>query len=91
MSMMDRLLRAIDAMANAESDGVDRGGMLGEQYAESIIDDGQNGCYIRNPLIPHPRKPGLFLETDFLVYMQGSMYCVRGQKLPGESLLPSTL
>ncbi len=89
MSIMDRLLRAIDAMANAESDGVDRGGMLGEQYAESIIDDGQNGCYIRNPLIPHPRKPGLFLETDFLVYMQGSMYCVEVKNYRGRVYYPA--
>ena len=49
MSMIDRLLRAIDAMSRVELDDVDRGGMLGEQYAESIIDDGQNGCYIGNP------------------------------------------
>ena len=58
MSMIDRLLRAIDTMSNLGLDGVERGGMQGEQYAESIIDGGQNGCYVRNPIIPHPRKLG---------------------------------
>lgn len=89
MSMMDRLLRAIDAMANEETDGVERGGRLGEQYAESIIDDGQDGCLVRNPMIPHPRKPGLFLETDFLVYRQGSMYCVEVKNYRGRVYYPA--
>ncbi len=56
MSMMHRLVRAFDTMANVELDDQERGGMLGEQYAEYIIDDGPNGCYIRNPIIPHPTK-----------------------------------
>ncbi len=89
MSLMDRLLRAIDAMSNVELDDANRGGMLGEQYAESIIDDGQDGCYIRNPMIPHPRKPGLFLETDFLVYMQGNMYCVEVKNYRGRVYYPA--
>ncbi len=83
MSMMDRLFRAIDAMSRVELDDAGRGGMRGEQYAESIIDDGENGCYIRNPMIPHPRKRGLFLETDFLVYVQGSLYCVEVKNYRG--------
>ena len=74
--MIDRLLRAIDTMSNLGLDGVERGGMQGEQYAEYIIDGGQDGCYVRNPIIPHPKKLGFFLETDFLVYLQGVLYCV---------------
>jgi len=89
MSMMDRLLRAMNAMANADTEGVERGGMLGEQYAESVIDDGQNGCCVRNPMIPHPRKPGLFLETDFLVYRQGIMYCVEVKNFQGRVYYPA--
>src|ERR1700737_1388967 len=89
MFMIDRLLRAIDAMSRVELGDVDRGGMLGEQYAEGIIDDGQHGCYIRNPMIPHPRRPGLFLETDFLVYVQGSLYCVEVKNYRGRVYYPA--
>lgn len=89
MSIIDRLLRSIDAMSQVELDGVDRGGMLGEQYAESIIDDGQQACYIRNPLIPHPTRRGTFLETDFLVYVQGSLYCVEVKNYRGRVYYPA--
>lgn len=88
MSMIDRLLRSMDAMSQIGLDGVDKGGMLGEDYAEAIIADGQ-GCYIRNPMIPHPRKPGIFLETDFLVYMQGTLYCVEVKNFRGRVYYPA--
>ena len=89
MSMIDRLLRAFDTMSNVELDGKDRGGMLGEQYAEYIIGDGQNGCYIRNPIIPHPAKRGFFLETDFLVYIRGILYCVEIKNYRGRVYYPA--
>src|SRR5260370_26916001 len=88
MSMIERLLRSIDVMSQVELDGVDRGGLLGEQYAEALIADGQ-GCYVRNPMIPRPRKPGLFLETDFLVYMRGSLYCVEIKNFRGRVCYPA--
>src|SRR5258708_24650692 len=89
MSMIDRLLRAIDTMSNLGLDGVERGGMQGEQYAESIIDGGQNGCYVRNPIIPLHRKLGFFLETDFLVYLQGVLYCVEIKNYRGRVYYPA--
>jgi len=89
MSMMHRLVRAFDTMANVELDDQERGGMLGEQYAEYIIDDGPNGCYIRNPIIPHPTKRGLYLETDFLVYVRGTLYCVEIKNFRGRVYYPA--
>lgn len=88
MSMMRRLVRAFETMSNVEVDGKDRGGMWGEQYAEYIIDDGHIACYIRNPIIPHPRKRGYFLETDFLVYTRGTLYCVEIKNLRGKVYYP---
>ena len=88
MSLMDRLFRSIDTLSQVELDNVDRGGMLGEAYAETVIDDGQQGSYIRNPMIPHPTRRGLFLETDFLVYMQGSLYCVEIKNYRGQVYYP---
>ena len=88
MSMMHRLVRAFDTMANVELDDQERGGMLGEQYAEYIIDDEPHGCYIRNPIIPHPTKRGLYLETDFLVYVRGTLYCVEIKNFRGRVYYP---
>lgn len=89
MSLLDRLLRSMDTFSQIEQDSVDRGGMLGEAYAEAIIDGGQQGCYIRNPMIPHPTQRGLFLETDFLVYMQGNLYCVEIKNYRGQVYYPA--
>ncbi len=91
MSMISRLIRAFEARSNFELDGQTRGGMWGEDYAEYIIDDGQNGCYIRNPIIPHPdpRKRGYFLETDFLVYTRGTLYCVEIKNYRGRVYYPA--
>jgi hypothetical protein len=89
MSMIQRLMRAFEAASRVELTEKDRGGMWGEQYAEHIIDDGQNGCYIRNPIIPHPRKPGIFFETDFLVYLRGALYCVEIKNFRGKVYYPA--
>jgi Nuclease-related domain. len=89
MSMMQRLVRAFETASNVELSDKDKGGMWGEQYAEYIIDDENNGCYIRNPIIPHPKKPGIFFETDFLVYMQGTLYCVEIKNYRGKVYYPA--
>ena len=89
MSIMQRLVRAFETAANVELSEKDRGGMWGEQYAEGIIDDEQNGFYIRNPIIPHPRKPGIFFETDFLVCMYGALYCVEIKNYRGKVYYPA--
>ncbi len=76
MSIINRLVRAIESMSNIELGEQDRVGMRGEQFAEDIIVEGANEGYIRNPILPHPRKPGIFFETDILVYTQGTLFCV---------------
>jgi Nuclease-related domain len=89
MSMIHRLVRAFETASNVELSEKDRGGMWGEQQAEYIIDDGQHGCYIRNPIIPHPRKPGIYFESDFLVYTQGTLYCVEIKNYRGKVYYPA--
>lgn len=86
--MFDRLFRDFDSFSHENREGIERGGMLGEEYAESIIDDGQNGCYVRNPIIPHPTRPGIFFETDFLVYMRGILFCVEIKNFRGRVYYP---
>jgi hypothetical protein len=92
MSITNRFVRAFETRATIELDDKDRGGMRGEDYVERIIakyvDEGRNGCYIRNPLIPHPKKRGRFLETDFLVYTRGTLYCVETKNYQGKVYYP---
>ncbi len=90
MSMINRLVRAFETLSTVELDGKDRGGEIGEDYAESIIDDGEDGSYLRNPILPHPRKPGYFLETDFLVYAHGALFCVEIKNYRGRVYYPAT-
>jgi hypothetical protein len=59
-----------------------RKGALGEQYAAQIIYDSE-GSWIRNPIIPHPTKPGFTLEADFLVYTRGNLFCVEIKNYKG--------
>jgi len=59
-----------------ELDGKEIGGRSGENYAARVIESMGNACYVRNPIIPLPRRPGRFTETDFLVYTRGTLYCV---------------
>ena len=89
MSMLNRLVRSFETLSNVALDGKDRGGIRGEEEAQFIIDDDQNGCSIRNPIIPHPRRRGFYLETDFLVYTYGTLYCVEIKNYRGKVAYPA--
>ena len=62
--------------ASMELDGKEIGGRFGEDRAARVIESTRNACYVRNPIVPYPRAPGRFTETDFLVYTRGTLYCV---------------
>jgi hypothetical protein len=89
MSIMRRLMRVIESMSSVELDERDKGGMRGEQIAEDIIVEGANEGYIRNPLLQHPRKPGVFFETDLLVYENGTLFCIEIKNFRGRVYYPS--
>jgi len=82
MSFLDRLTRAFSTLSQVELDDRSRIGALGEQYAAQVIHDGE-GYWIHNPIIPHPTKPGYTLETDFLVYTRGNLFCVEIKSYKG--------
>jgi len=88
MSLFQRITRAFHTLSTIELDEQSRFGALGELYAEQILDDGQAIC-LTNPIVPHPTKPGLFLESDFLIYTQGSLFCVEIKHYKGRLFYPT--
>jgi hypothetical protein len=86
--MMNRLVRAFDTLSRVENDAQTRGGMRGEDYAEYIIESGQD-LSVRNPIIPHPNRRGYYLETDFLVYSRGTLYAVEIKNYRGKVYYPT--
>jgi Nuclease-related domain len=82
VSFLDRLTRAFSTLSHVELDDRAKIGALGEQYAAQVIDDSE-GNWIRNPIIPHPTKPGYTLEADFLVYTRGNLFCVEIKNYKG--------
>jgi len=87
MSLFQRITRAFHTLSTIELDQQSRFGALGEFYAEQVLDDGQAIC-INNPIVPHPTKPDLFLESDFLIYTQGSLFCVEIKNYKGRISYP---
>jgi len=87
MSIAQRLTRAFQTLSTIELDEQSRFGALGEFYAVQVLDDGQAIC-INNPIVPHPTKPGLFLESDFLIYTRGSLFCVEIKNYKGRISYP---
>src|SRR6266702_3565084 len=87
MSLFQRITRAFHTLSTIELDEQSRFGALGELSAEQILDDGQAIC-INNPIVPHPTKPGLSLESDFLIYTQGNLFCVEIKHYKGRLYYP---
>lgn len=91
MALLQRLLRAFNTLSSAEADDRTRFGALGEEYAGKIIDHEQGTFSVSNPIIPHPTRPGLFLEGDFLVYTQGNLFSVEIKNYKGRISYPQRL
>jgi Nuclease-related domain len=75
MSMSPRLTRAFQALSTVELDEKSRFGALGEFHMQQVLDDEQL-LYVFNPIVPIPKTPGRFTESDFLIYAYGSLFCV---------------
>src|SRR5438128_4250292 len=82
MSVWRRLERLVETFATIELDEGSRFGADGEDDAERVL-AGTGGHVMRNPVLPHPRKPGAFLESDFLLFTQGCLFVVEIKSLRG--------
>ena len=82
MSLWARLTRAIDTLATIDLDEGRRYGMLGEDAVANVIED-VDGCYVHNPVLPHPTRPGFHLECDFLVLAGGNLFVIEVKNYRG--------
>ena len=82
MSLLSRISGVLDSFHTIELEEKDRYGAGGEDEVEEIIRRNQ-WRYVRNPLAPHPSKPGVFLESDFLVHVNDGLVVVEVKKLIG--------
>jgi two-component system, OmpR family, sensor kinase len=80
MTLLSRISGMFDSFHTIQLEEKDRYGAGGEYEVELLIRHNQ-WPYIRNPLAPHPAKPGVFLESDFLVYANGGLFAVEVKRL----------
>src|SRR5437016_6191911 len=78
MTLFSRISGMFDSFHTIQLEEKDRYGAGGEYEVELLIRHNQWPC-IRNPLAPHPAKPGVFLESDFLVYANGGLFASRSR------------
>jgi hypothetical protein len=82
VSLLSRISGFLDSFQTIELEQRDRYGAGGEDEVEEIIRRNQ-WPYVRNPLAPHPGKPGVFLESDFLVHVHGGLFAIEVKRLVG--------
>lgn len=82
MSLLARIGRALQSPRHVAVDGAKAYGAAGETMARHVLDGTDYyACY--NPIVPHPEKAGKFLETDAIVYGEGSLFCVEAKRYRG--------
>jgi hypothetical protein len=83
MSLLRRIKRYFTTQHRRELATVDRIGIGGEQYAGQFLTPPLVVGLIANPVLPHPSRPHLFLESDFLVYAAGTLFCLEIKNYKG--------
>ncbi|MDQ2714235.1 MAG: NERD domain-containing protein [Chloroflexota bacterium] len=86
--MPNRFFPTIPHSNPTDLDEKERAGRYGEDYAACVLNKIPGVCYVRNPIIPQARKPGLFNETDFLAYHHGNLYCLEIKYYRGRIYYP---
>jgi hypothetical protein len=86
VSLLSRISGVLDSFQKIELEPKDRYGAGGEDEVERVI-HGDLWRYVRNPLAPHPSKPGVYLESDFLVHTGNSLVALEVKKLIGRIVL----
>lgn len=82
MSVLARIGRALQRPRRIELDGATRYGMRGEELAQRYLNK-EDYQVVHNPIVPHPREARQYLETDAIVYAEGSVFCVEIKRYRG--------
>jgi len=90
MALGETLLRSLQRLTSAphEASGAERAGAMGEAMVAAALDATQGMLVVPNPLIPHPRHPTAWLESDLLVYAYGKLFCIEVKNYRGRITYP---
>jgi hypothetical protein len=83
MSILRRFVRYFQAQREPRLGEGDRVGIAGELYADQFLTAPNIVSYVRNPVLPHPNDSHLVLETDFVVYASGNLFCLEIKNYKG--------
>jgi hypothetical protein len=84
MSLLRRFSRALDTLSRPQLDGRSLFGALGEEYASQFLDGPAIVSRVMNPIIPATRERRNPLESDFLVYSLGNLFCIEVKRYKGK-------
>ena len=87
MSIWRRLIRTLDTLSNVDLDEVSAYGAEGEEQAQEVLSKEAYHSF-SNRIVPHPQKPGVFLETDAIIYAEGNVFCVEIKRYKGKIYFP---
>jgi len=82
VSLLSRISGLVVSLDSVHLDQRDRVGASGEHEVELIIRQSQ-WRYLRNPLVPHATRPGVYIEGDFLVLANDTLCVVEVKNLVG--------
>jgi hypothetical protein len=90
MPLGDTLLRSLQRIGSSphSASEIERVGALGEAVVADEIVPAAGRLIVYNPLVPHPCRPGAWLESDLLVYTHGKLFCIEVKNYSGAISYP---
>jgi hypothetical protein len=83
MSLWRRLARAYETLSQQHLDERTAFGERGEEDAAWFILQAEVACCIRNPMLPAADSLNHPLESDFLIYTLGNLFCIEVKNYKG--------
>ncbi len=84
MSLLRRLIRALDTTSQLQLDHRSLFGALGEEYASRFLEGPGIVSRVTNPILPISDGRKNPPEADFLVYTRGNLFCIEVKHYKGQ-------
>ena len=84
MSLLRRVSRALETLSRPQLDERMLFGVQGEDYASKVLEEQAILSRVTNPIIPPSHGRTRALESDFLVYTQGALFCIEIKHYKGK-------